>query len=239
MAKPTADFDSPYYPFFKVLPGANTLKGAELIPYKIMRYLLDLPDAAGYAPVDDNSRPRVRLLKYMWYDGANPLSQPLPAPEEKLSLLFDPHNPDINTDEDKARHPKGYRLFMQRNVAQSGTEANTLLKIYPGRILDDSDFRTILGYQAEIWCNTNLITNTKTAAYDRTFDIEQALREALAGVDVAGVGTLRFSRQASSYNGSEVLYTDGAYSGRMLYFSTSWSEGGGEKIGAAGQNPTF
>ena len=45
MAKPTADFDSPYYPFFKVLPGVNTLKGSELIPYKIMRYLLDLPDA--------------------------------------------------------------------------------------------------------------------------------------------------------------------------------------------------
>lgn len=229
MAAEPVSFDSPFYPFRKIV-AANTLNGAELIPNKIMRYLLDLPDAAGYTPKDDNSRPRVRLLKYLWHDTDNPLSQPLPTPEEKLSLLFDPYNPDINTDEEKTRHPKGYRLFMQRNVAQSEIEAKSLLKIYPGRILDDTDFRTILGFQAEIWCNTNFITNTRTSAYDRVFDMEQALREALAGIDIAGVGTIRFSRQASSYNGSEVLYTDGSYSGRMLYFSTSWSENSAETV---------
>ena len=41
------------------------------------------------------------------------------------------------------------------------------------------------------------------------------------------------------YENYAPLIAEGAYSGRMLYFSTSWSEGGGEKIGAAGQNPTF
>lgn len=230
MPNPQTDFNSPYYPYTKVI-AANTLKGAEIIPYKILNYLLDLPDSYGYLPVDDNSRPRVRLMKYLWYDGENPLSNPLPTPQQKLSLLFNGDNPDINTDEDKAKHPKGYRLFGQRMIAQSILTAKTMLKIYPGRILDTDDFRSIIGMQAEIWTDVNFVTNTRTTAYDRTFDIEQCLREALAGVDIAGVGTMRFSRQDSSYNGSEVLYTDSSVVGRMVYFSTAWSEGGGEKIG--------
>ena len=230
MATPQVPFESPYYPFKKVIPGANTLRGAEIIPYKILMYLLDLPDAFGYVPQDNNDYPRTRLAKYLWHDTANPLSQPLPTPVEKRSMLFDPDNPDINTDEDKEKHPKGYRIFAQRMVGQSVLQAKTILKVYPGRILDTDEFRTIVGMQAEIWCNVNFITNTRTTAYDRCFDIEQCLREALSGVDIAGVGTIRFSRQDSSYNGSEVLFTDSELSGRMLYFSTAWSEGGGEKV---------
>lgn len=229
MANNTVDFRSKFYPFNKVI-ASNTLRGAELIPYKILLYLMDLPDAAGYTPPDDNDYPRCRLKKYLWYDVPNPLAQPMPTAQEVRSMLFDPDHPDINTDEDKAKHPHGYRLFAQRNVAQSGIEAKTMLKIYPGRVLDTDDFRTIIGMQAEIWSDTNLIANTRTTAYDRTFDIEQCLREALAGVDIAGVGTMRFSRQDSSYNGSEILYTDGTMCGRMLYFSTAWSEGGGGKV---------
>ncbi len=231
MPNPPTDFNSPYYPYTKVI-AANSLKGAEIIPYKILNYLLDLPDSYGYLPVDDNSRPRVRLMKYLWYDGENPLANPLPTPQQKLSLLFNGDNPDINTDEDKAKHPQGYRLFGQRMISQSILTAKTMLKIYPGRILDTDDFRSIIGMQAEIWTDVNFVTNTRTTAYDRTFDIEQCLREALAGVDIAGVGTMRFSRQDSSYNGSEVLYTDSSVVGRMVYFSTAWSEGGGEKIKA-------
>ena len=115
-------------------------------------------------------------------------------------------------------------------INQSVLSAKSMLKVYVGRVLDTDDFRTIIGMQAEIWSNVNYVTNTKTSAYDRTFDIEQCLREALAGVDIAGVGTIRFSRQDSSYNGSEVLYTDSEMVGRMVYFSTAWSEGGGGTI---------
>lgn len=220
---------NPYYPFKRII-SSNTLKGAELIPYKILNYLMDLPDAFGHVPFQSNENPRARLMRYLWHDTPNPLAQPLPTPEQKRSLLFDPDEPDINSDEMKAKHPKGYRLFAQRMVAQSVLDAKTILKVYPGRILDTDDFRTIIGMQAEIWCNTTNLTNTRTTAYDRCFNIEQCLREALAGVDIAGVGTMRFSRQDSSYNGSEVLFTDSEISGRMLYFSTAWSEGGGEKI---------
>lgn len=102
---------SPYYPYEKVQTGYLTMQGTEEIPYQILQYLLDLPDANGYVPVDDNNRPRVRLAKYLWYDGAQPLSQPLPTVQEKLSMLFDGDSPVPNTDEQKTAHPKGYRLY--------------------------------------------------------------------------------------------------------------------------------
>lgn len=227
MAIERVSFDSPYYPYKKVISGANTLRGAEIVPYKMFHYLLDLPDSEGYVPVDDNDRPRVRLAKYLWYDTANPLSMPLPTPDQKLSMLYDPRNPAVNTDEEKAKHPKGYRLYVQRNVNQSVIEAKTIVKIYPGRIIDETDFRTILTFNIEIWANYALITNTKTTAYDRTFDIEQCIREALVGVDIDGVGVVHATRVGGSYNGSEFLYTDSLECGRLLYVSVAWQEGGG------------
>lgn len=229
MAMQRPPFDSPTYPYYRVIQG-NRLVGAELIPYKILMYLLDLPDAYGYIPPTDNTYPRVRLMRYLWNDGPRPLDGHCPTSQERLSMLFNPENPDINTDEEKKAHPKGYRLFMQRNTGQSILDSKTLIKIYPGRVLDSDDFRTIIGLQAEIWSNVNLVTNTKTTAYDRVFAIEQCMRDALNDVDISGVGTIKFSRNDGSYNGSENLYTEGAMVGRMLYFSTSWSEGGGGTI---------
>lgn len=231
MATPRVPFESPYYPFQKVVQGANTLKGAEIIPYKILLYLMDLPDANNYTPPESNDYPRARLKRYLWNDGPRPLDGPMPTAQETMSMLYDPSQPDINTDELRARHPKGYRLYGQRQVVQSEIEAKTLLKIYPGRIIDSSDFKTIITMQAEIWTSYALETNTRTTAYDRTFDIEQCIRESLAGVAVEAVGVVTFSRLDSSYNGSEILYTtDGNYLGRMLYFSIAWAEGGGETI---------
>ena len=229
MAIPAVDKSCPTYPYRRIING-NRFEGAELIPYKIMMYLLDLPDAYGYEPVDDNSRPRVKLMKYLWYDDANPLSQPLPTPEEKRSLLFDLYRPTINTDEDKARHPKGYRLFMQRNIGQSILDAKTILKIYPGRVLDPTEFRSILGFQCEIWANPNLVTNTKTTFYDRIWDIECALRDSLNDIDMAGVGLIKFSRNDGSFNGSENTYADDGSVGRVIYFSTAWMGGGSEPV---------
>lgn len=221
---------NPYYPYRKILQGANTLRGAELIPHKILTYLLDLPDAAGHVPFESNDNPRARLMRYLWNDGANPLSQALPTPQEKLSMLYDPEHPDAaNTDEEKQAHPKGYRLFAQRNINSSIIEAKSMLKIYTGRVIDDSDFMTVITLNAEIWTNCNLVTNTKTNAYDRTWDMEQCIREALAGVNIDGIGTVTFARQNGSYNGSEILYTDGSETGRILYFSILWAEGPQQK----------
>lgn len=98
--------ENKFHPYEKVQPGYVTMAGAEEIPYILLTYLLDLPDRTGYEPVDENDRPRVRLAKYLWHDGALPLAQPLPTPEEKRSLLFDGTQPVLNTQEAKERHPK-------------------------------------------------------------------------------------------------------------------------------------
>ena len=82
------DFSNPWYPYARPDPGALRYRGISQIPGKIIRYLLDLPDANGYVPLDDNERPRVRLMKLLWHDGARPLEQALPTPEQKLSLLW-------------------------------------------------------------------------------------------------------------------------------------------------------
>ena len=58
------DFNSFTYPYERVQGSFNTLKGAEEIPYKILTYLMNLPDKNGYVPQDNNENPRVRLMKY-------------------------------------------------------------------------------------------------------------------------------------------------------------------------------
>lgn len=225
-------FSSPYYPFRKIVSGASTLRGAELIPYKILTYLLDMPDSFGYEPQDDNERPRVRLMKYLYYDGALPLSEALPTPKEKQSLLFDATTPDINTDFQKSLHPKGYRLYPQRVIKESELTAKTLLKCYVSHVADPDEYQTSIGITIEIWTDSNLVSNLKSTAYDRAWNIEQCLREALNGVDIGGVGCLRFTRRHNTYNGSEPLWTDGAFAGRAVNFSALWAEGGGERINA-------
>jgi len=230
MANSPVDFRSPYYPYKKDIKAANTLRGAEQIPHQLLMYLLDLPDALGYVPPDDNDYPRCRFNKYMWYDGVRPLDNPLPTPAQKRSMLFDPDHPDINTDELKAAHPQGYRLYWQRMVGQSQLEAQTLLKCYIGRVFEAQKFVTTIGVTFEIWVNVNFETNTRTDAYQRAFDIEQCLHEALDGVNLAGIGTVSFARQDHVYNGSEELYDEVTNLGRRVNCSIAWAEGGGELI---------
>lgn len=225
MAAERPDFKSPYYPYRKDI-AANTMRGMEFIPYKLLLYLLDLPDEYGYEPPDDNEYPRCRLNKYIWYDQAEPLSETLPTPTQKKSLLFDPRHPDINSDEGKAAHPNGYRLYWQRMVGQSQLDAQIVLKCYINRIFETRKFETTIGVTFEIWVNVNLETNTKTSAYQRSIDIEQCLREALDGVNIAGVGTISFARADHVYNGSEELWDENTSLGRTVNCSLLWEENG-------------
>lgn len=219
-----ADLNSAFYPYEKVMTGFNTLKGAEKIPLKILSYLLDLPDKNGYEPTDDNERARVRLCKYLWYDGANPLSNPLPSPQEKLSMLFDGNEPDINTDEQKAKHPKGYRLFPQVYWMPAQLTAKTVIKAYIGRIIPNSNFKTSIGLTFEILVNYGQENTVKTEAYSRSYDIEQCIIEALHGVNFTGIGVADFSRMAHMDNGSRPIHDDGTHVGRVLTMSLDWME---------------
>lgn len=220
------DFSSPYYPYEKVQTGSNTFCGAEDIPLKLVKYLLDLPDQIGYTPVDDNTRPRVRLAKYLWYDGENPLAQTLPTAQEKLSLLFDGEHPVLNTDEEKNGHPKGYRLFPQAYWGQSELTAQTIIKCHIGRVIPKSAFLASIGIAFEIWCNVNQENTTRTNAYSRAYAIEQCIIEALNGVNITGIGVCDFSRLSHSDNSSISLHDEGTHVGRGLHLSISWAESG-------------
>ncbi len=224
------DFSSPYYPYSVVPNANNTLNGAEEIPYKMLTYLLDMPDASGYMPQDDNSRPRVRFAKYLWYDTEDPLSEKLPTPAQKLSMLYDPAKPDINTDEDKAEHPKGYRLFWQHVTKQSILEGKTFVKCYVGRVFTPRPYITTLGIRFDIWTDTTFEANIKTHVESRTFAIEQAITEALAPINMTGIGAISFLRQDHTDNGSTPIYTEGSVVGRSLHCSIAWKDGDDQSI---------
>lgn len=203
------------------------MNGAELIPTKICRYLLDLPDQNGYVPVDDNNRPRVKLAKYLWYDEPNPLGKPLPTVEEKLSMLFDSNNPVLDTNELKALHPKLYRLYPIQYWGPSQLIAQTTLKVYVGRVIPSSGISAQIGINFEIMVNVNLENGLKTDAIAKSYAIETALISALNGVNIGGVGVMTFNRYEHIESGSTTIYDDeGVNVGRLLRMSMNWMESG-------------
>ena len=230
-------FSADTYPYERVQPGYVAFSGAQFIPLKILRYLLDLPDSRGYVPTDDNARARVRLAKYLWHDGENPLAKALPTPEEKLSMLYDGNRPSLNTGEMKALHPKGYRLYAQEFWGQSQTDAQTTIKCYMGRVIPRDEYSACIGLTFEILCNSNQETNTKTDAYARSYDIEQCIIEALHGVNIAGVGTVEFSRYAHADNGSRPISDEGTNVGRELRMSILWMESQAVEDRISGDEP--
>ncbi len=218
------DFKSPYYPYEKVYSGFNTLKGAELIPQKILMYLLDLPDKNGYMPIDDNERARVRLIKYIYYDESNPLAQPLPTPEQKLSLLYDGKNPDINTDEDKQLHPKGYRIFGQQYEMMSQLDAKITLRCGTAREIPRSDYKTIIGLDFQVITNYMLDNIMGTGVYSRTYAIHQCLVEALHGVNMTGIGTIYYSKPIHGDSGRSQYHDEGFNNYSDTFFAIDWQE---------------
>lgn len=218
------DFNSPYYPYSKINTGFNTLRGAEEIPYKILMYLLDLPDRNGYAPVDDNTRPRVRLIKYIYYDVENPLAQPLPTPEQKLSLLYNGGNADINTEEDKANHPKGYRIFAQQYEMMAQTEAKTMLRCFMARAIPRSDLKTVLGINFSCVVNYALDNVLRTNVYSRMYAIHQCLVEALHGVNIAGIGTVYYNKSVHGDCGYSLYHDEGSDIYADTFMAIDWQE---------------
>lgn len=204
------DFSSPYYPYIKVQEGYYDLADAVDIPKKVCDYLLDAPQGE-YAPIDNNSYPRVRLWKYLFYDGARPLAEPLPSLTQKMSVLFDPSNPD------EAPTDKGYRLIPQLYIKPSQEVAQSRLNVYMGRTVPGNDENTIcLAVSFYIWTHYAYETNTRTDAYSRAFAIEQALIEALHGVNMAGIGTFFFSKLKHPDCGSNAVFDGNTNVGREL-----------------------
>lgn len=187
-----ADPRSQWYPYNKIYQGYYDLSQTNIIPRKIMDYLLDMPNDE-YVPVDDNSRARTLLWKYLYYDGADPESQPLPTPQQKMSVLFDPEAATTPLTD------KGYRLIPQYYIKPAQTDGQTRIYTYMGRTIAETDFKVQLSVVFDVWTHYTEEANSKiNTAYSRVFTISQALMEALHGVNMAGVGTFYFNRSKHS-----------------------------------------
>lgn len=220
--------DSPYYPYAKVQTGFSPQDGASEIPTLICRYLMDLP-LSGYTPPDNNAFPRVRLMKRLWYDGDNPLNNPVPTPQQKLSLLYDGDNPAVNTDEQKAKHPQGYRIFPIEYWLPVQTEAKVSLKCYVGREIPINEYTQEIGLIFDVFINSNLDGGLGTGRISKAYAIEKDIVAALHGVNITGIGTISYNRLAHGDAGSRPMYDEsGINVGRRLTMSVRFgnSEGG-------------
>ena len=72
------DMKAPWYPYPMVQDSYIHLEGIEEMPKKICDYLLDAPNGE-YKPIDDNRYSRCRFWKYLYHDGAKPLTKKLPS----------------------------------------------------------------------------------------------------------------------------------------------------------------
>lgn len=207
------DVSSQWYPYPKVSESYFDLSGSVNLPRKICDYLIDAPQK-DYAPPDNNAYSRCRLWKYLFYDGEKPLANTLPTIEQKMSVVFDPENPtEPPTD-------KGYRLIPQIYVAQAQKQAQTRIMCYMGRTIPRTDnFGVSIAVIFDIYTHYTYELNTKTDAYSRVFAMEQALIEALHGVNMDGAGSFSFSKASHPDCGSRVIYDDDMNIGRQVIIS--------------------
>ena len=188
-AEPT--HDSPYYPFRKTAD-FDTLAGMEQVPFILCRYLMDLPDATGYVPPDNNKYPRARLKKLLYWDCPLPLEKPLPTPEQTLSLFYDPEKPDVPPDKDR-----GYRIFPQNMTQQAMSNSGSRIRCYisdSAQLPSKEGFITRQDIIFDVVVNAGIESNTGMTASSRSFDIVQALVEATDGVNFFGIGPMTMRR---------------------------------------------
>lgn len=211
---------SPTWPYERV-QDYNGMHGYDEIPRKICDYLLDFPvSTAGYSPPDDNEYPRARFIKYLYYDDTNPLTNTLPTPKEKKQIFYDPEKP-TTPDEDK-----GYRLYPLRYVSQAQTKAQTIVRVYIGRVVPTDVFTAEIGIVFEILSNMTLDTNLKSGmSLTRSVAIEQAIIEACDGVNFGGIGTMYFDRRQHGDCGSHSISDETENVGRRLVMGMTFRGG--------------
>lgn len=204
------DTKSKWYPYQKVQEGNFNFAQFAKFPRLICDYLIDAPKG-DYAPPDNNEYPRCRFWKYLYYDGAKPLSETLPTIEEKMSVLFNSERPE------KPPTDKGYRLVPQEYIKQAQTEAQTRIYIYMGRTManqNDNVFAASVVF--DIFCHYTYELNTKTDEYSRSGAIAAALIEALNGVNITGIGTFSMSKKLHPDSGTKPIFDGDTNVGQEL-----------------------
>ena len=190
--------NNPYYPYQKVADYV-TMPDAETLLKKIVDYLLDLP-MKGYSPPTDISTPRSRLIRILYYDTPHPLDQPLPTPAQKLSIVFDPENPDVPPDAEKK-----YRIFPMIFPIQAESMGRTSLKIFMSYAKPNSNTQIEQAIGFEVLSNTALENNQGSTSLSRTYQICIEILRALNGVNIDGVGGFYFNRRQNTECGLEPI----------------------------------
>lgn len=214
--------DSPYYPYRRVYDYTNTPRAEELLS-KLVNYLLDLPDAI-YTPKDNNKLPRCRLNKLLYWDDADALNKPLPTPEQKMSLVFDPERPDRPPDPEKQYRIIPY-AYPGQHVEYIG---RTSLKIYLTYAKPMDDYRVEQAVSFEVLCNDALEGNVHQNVLSRSYDIANDIKNALHGVNMEGVGAWYYDRRQNTYCGLEPIYDKSLNVGYILTMGVTLM--GGEAI---------
>lgn len=203
---------SPYYPYRKVV-AANTMAGAEQLPYLLTKYIMDLP-LPGYTPPSGNEYPRARLKKLIYWDGQLPLEQPLPTTQQMKSIQFDPYHPGTEPD------PKrGYRIFSQELVGQAQTGSQSIIRCYLGGLSRYQLKNEFVWRQQIIWTvmvHYDLESNMQTTEASRSYAIAQAIIEATDGVNFGGVGGI-VTRQMTKFDDERTN------TGYKIYQDLDWS----------------
>ena len=195
----TTNYCEPY----KRIQSYVTLPDADKLLSNILDYLIDMP-ARNHVPFESNECPRARIARYLYWDCSNPLSMPLPTPEQKKKLRYDPENPADPPDKER-----GYRIFPLITVAQAQQEAQTRLYAFMGQTTATSDFRADVSLVFRVLCSNAYDTNTKETALSRSWAIICAIVEALNGVNFGvGVGTIYFNRRENSECGIRFITDD-------------------------------
>lgn len=228
-----ADLYSQWYPYHKVQESYFDLHDAVSIPRKICDYLIDAPDGE-YNPQDNNKNSRCRLWKYLYYDGAKPLQEPLPTIQQKMSVVFDATRPENPPTE------KGYRLIPQVYTKQAQEQAQTRINVYMGRTIPSQDeFKISLSIVFFIWSHYRYESNTQSDEYSRAFAIEQAIIESLHGVNMAGIGTFYFSKTKHPDCGSRAMYDGNTNVGRELTIALEIATTAPQSSGDFNNQPMF
>lgn len=190
-------------------------------PSIIRDYLLLLPTKDCPNPITTNDNPRARLVKYLYYDDPNPLEKELPSVQERLNIIFDPFNPDKPSDS-----TKGYRVFCQSSTAQANIMGQTILRIVMGQMSAQTPYIVTHSVNFQILSNYSLEANTRSTALLRTYNIENAIIQALHGVNMFGVGAWMLTKSQYSYgsrntinNGAKPIGDDQELIGRLLTMS--------------------
>ena len=227
------DITSPYYPYYKVHDAYFGFDQFAYFPKKICDYLINAPQGL-YTPPDDNTYPRCRLWKYLYYDGAHPLDNPLPTIQQKMDVLFNPEHPtEPPTD-------KGYRLFPQQYIKQSQTDAQTRIYCYMGRTVANAQNNTFAASVIfDVFTYYGYELNTKTDVYSRSGAIVADLIEALHGVCMDGIGTFQMAKQLHPDSGTRAIFDGDTNVGHELIIGLEMSTTANRDTAAFNNLPNF